>query len=221
MGNTIIVLISSLIISFIVGVKYIQKLCRKKLSEPVNEYHKNNTVYLERKTILYKRDVRRRKKNKIWTILQFISSYSELMKCTNFYQFKNANAKFSQSIGRMKKEDIRMSDINIAIRFCQMEHYYGICEHELSPHETEQLFQWRNLVIDNNSLLKCVLLSYEEYWDGVLNSYVRLSAKKNRLKYLINDLEEIMALPEIQTYSDIIGNLKMLQEKYSSQLNVL
>lgn len=170
---------------------------------------------------LYKRENRRIRHSRIWTVLNFMRAYTELVQCDDFYSFKNMTIRFNQAMGLMKKEHIQRSEIDVAIRFCRMEHHNGICQYNMCPSEIDRLHQWNNIIIDNHTILKETLCSYKQYWDSVLYSYIKLSAKKNRLKYLINDLDKIMTLPELQAYPDIINDLNSFQKDYSSQLNSL
>ena len=124
-------------------------------------------------------------------------------------------------MGQMRKETIQSADIDTAIRFCRIEHHYGICQHKLTSAEIDQLRKWNNIIIDNHALLKDALCSYKQHWDSVLNSYIRISAKRKRLQYLIDDLEEIRTLHELQAFSDIIESIDSLQEEYTSQLKAL
>lgn len=141
-------------------------------------HHSEQRDYRARMNRLYKREDRRKRHTRIWSILQFMVSYSELMQCTDFYSFKKTSIRFDQATGRMRKEHIQCPDIDTAIRFCRMEYHYGICRHKFSTTEINQIHKWKDISIDKHEVLKKVLCSYKHYWDDVLNSYVRLSAKK-------------------------------------------
>lgn len=43
--------------------------------------------------------------------------------------------------------------------------------------------------------------------------------KKNRLNYLINDLEEIMQIPDIHNRPNILKKIKRLQNEYASEVD--
>ena len=53
----------------------------------------------------------------------------------------------------------------------------------------------------------------------LVSTYKRPSAKKNRLNYLINDLEEIMQIPDIHNRPNILKKIKRLQNEYAAEVD--
>lgn len=167
---------------------------------------------------LYTRDRRRKRHTRIWSVLRFMVTYNDLMNSKNFYDIRNGRKAHEEAKGRMRKEHVEENDIETAIRFCRMENFYGTCQYSLNNSEIEQLYKWQNIQISEKELLNNVLESYQSYWNEVLNSYKRPSARKNRLNYLIEDLDEVLSLPYIQEYPDITEKIKALQYSYSVEL---
>lgn len=185
----------------------------------LTESHPNKSWDEERKR-LYTRDRRRKRHTRIWSVLRFMVTYNDLMNSRNFYDFRNGKKAHEEAKGRMRKEHVEKNDIETAIRFCRMENFYGTCHYSLNKSEIEQLYEWQNIMISEEELLNNVLVSYQSYWNGVLNSYKRPSARKNRLNYLIEDLDEVLSLPYIQEYPNVAERIKALQHSYSMELTV-
>ena len=164
------------------------------------------------------RDYRLKRHNRIRTVLSFITTYNHLMESSNFYELKNNKSNYEQAKVWMRKEHIEILDIETAIRYCQIEHFYGICKRRLLDSEIKLLYKWREITIDEDKLYTKVVQSYEVYWNKVLNEYKRPSAKKNRLNYLINDLEEIMQIPDIHNRPNILKKIKRLQNEYAAEV---
>ncbi len=164
------------------------------------------------------REKRTKRHGRVWAVLRIMTTYDSLMGSRNFYDLKNNMAKYNEAFGVMGKWHVEASDIETAIRFCRMENFYGICQRPISVQEVGEIYEWRNILINEDNLIARVLLSYKQYWDGVLDSYKRPSARKNRLAYLVDDLEEVMTLPMLQRHPDAIGKIRELQEHYSQQL---
>lgn len=100
-----------------------------------------------------------------------------------------------------------------------MEHFYGICQRKLLDSDIELLYKWKEIIVDEDNLYAKVIQSYEVYWNKVLNAYKRQSAKKNRLNYLIDDLDEIMQLPDIQNRPDVLKKIKQLQNNFATEVD--
>ena len=170
------------------------------------------------KTTRRARDHRLKRHTRIWSVLRFMTTYDQLINTTDFHSYERNKSQYEESWGRMRKEHACDSDIETAIRYCRMENFYGTCQHPLSPQEITLIRQWRDIQINEEELLYKVLDSYQEYWNEVLNSYKRPSARKNRLVYLVDDLENIMTLPFLLQYSDVINKIKFLQTSYIQSL---
>lgn len=173
---------------------------------------------MKRLNLLYARDARRNRQNQVWAILRYIVTYRVLLDSTNFYNFKKNWEDHKHAIGTMKKMKPDEYCFKVAFRFCQMENYYGTCTHALTPEDIKYVRNWKVNNLNIEDYLHIVTESYKTYWNNVLDSYVRPSARTKRLQYLVNDLEEIMALPDIQEYPKVIEQIKDLQKDYLSQL---
>lgn len=166
------------------------------------------------------RDQRIKRHNRIRTVLRFMVTYNELLKSSDFHSLAKNQGLYEEAFGHMRKEEITSHDIETAIRFCHKENFYGLCKHELDTEETELLRHWRDITIDERALASTVLESYQAYWEDVLNSYKRPSARKNRLQYLIDDIDDILRLPIIQGHPDIIAKVQALQNHYIELRNI-
>lgn len=166
-----------------------------------------------------KRDKRHKRQHRIWTVLHFMEAYDKLMYSQNFYDLTSNTNEYNDAKAQMRKEHITQEDIEVAVRFCRMECFYGTCDHPLSPQEVSDIQNWQNIAIDEEALLNNVLLAYEKYWNSVLNAYKRTYARKNRLSYLVINLDELMTSPQIQKYPTIITKMSELQSRYADELN--
>ncbi|MBF1079332.1 MAG: hypothetical protein HXL36_03075 [Prevotellaceae bacterium] len=165
------------------------------------------------------RDKRRERKYTIWSVLRFMITYKALMEeTTNFYQFRDNYAVFKTAKGEMRKRHPDTNALNTAIRFCRMEYFYETCKHNITEKEIQTLYDWKNLTIDDAQLLNSVLINFDKYWKGVLNSYVRPSARINRIKYLIDELDEIKTMETILSYPNIVTKIDELRKHYESML---
>lgn len=170
----------------------------------------------ERGTIRENRMIRKRK---IWTVLRYITTYKYLINSSDFYSFKKNLTDYNYAKGDLRKLHPDNYYFDAAIRFCRMENYYGTCDYLLTDDDVNFILNWKSNSIDVHDTLKKVLASYKRYWDGVLSSYVRPSARIKRLQHLIEELENIMNLPYIQEHLDVLQGVKDLQSQYQSQLN--
>lgn len=170
----------------------------------------------ERGTIRENRMIRKRK---IWTVLRYMTTYKYLIDSSDFFSFKKNLTDYNYAKGELRKLHPDNYSFDAAIRFCRMENYYGTCDYLLTDDDVNFILNWKSNSIDVHDTLKKVLASYKSYWDGVLSSYVRPSARIKRLQYLIEDLENIMNLPYIQEHLDVLQGVKELQSQYQSQLN--
>lgn len=173
----------------------------------------------KRQLLMKKKDERMMRKHKIWLVLRYMISHRQLVQSSTFYDFKKYIADHKYAIGELRKSHPNKYSFDAAIRFCRMEYYYGTCDHQLTEADIEFILNWQSNIINTHDILKNVFVSYKEYWDGVLSSYIRPSARTKRLRYLIENLEEMMDLSDIQEYPDILQGMKELQNQYQVQLN--
>jgi hypothetical protein len=184
-------------------------------------------TFHESKTIDYKshheqmrlRDKRRERQHTIWSVLRFMVTYKKLIEeTTNFYQFRDNYPAFKIAKGEMRKRHPDTCALNTAIRFCQMEFFYGTCDHKLTEHDIQTLYNWKELNVDEGQLLNNVLSSFDSYWGEVLESYVRPSARIKRIDYLIQELDKIKDMEGVKSYPSVLDRLDQLQQRYREML---
>ncbi|MFC2439327.1 MAG: hypothetical protein ACFNVH_00690 [Segatella maculosa] len=165
------------------------------------------------------RDRNRERKHTIWSILRFMITYKDLIEnTTDFYQFRDNLAAFKTAKGEMRKRHPDACALDTAIRFCQMESFYGTCNHKLTENDIQTIYNWKELNVDEEKLLNIVLSSFESYWKGVLNSYVRPSARTKRIAYLIQELDNVKEIEGVRSYPKVLDRLDQLQQQYRDML---
>lgn len=173
---------------------------------------------MRNRVLLYKKEERRNKKQKIWVVLRYMVAYNDLVEFSDFYSFQNNLNEYENA-----KEDLRKLSPNdysfrVAFRFCRIEYCSGACDKELSDKDIQDVLNWHTNTIDKHRIVESVLDSYKDYWDDVLASYKRSSARIKRLQYLVQNLEEVSKLSFVQEFPDILSRIKDLQNLYISQL---
>lgn len=172
----------------------------------------------EKRMLLYKRADKRERKLIIWRVLRYMITYRDLSSSSNFYEYKNNLAGHNHAVEELKISKPDKYHLEAAIRFCQIEYLCGRCDYELTQEDIDLLENWETITIDNNRILNDIVTSYKEYWDSVLDSYTRPSARIKRLQYLIQDLQEVMKMPFLQNTPNVLNNIKELQDYYQSLL---
>ena len=168
--------------------------------------------------LLYKREERRNRQNKIWAILRYVLAYDNLLTSADFYSFYNNLTEYENAKQKLWESSPDDYSLRTAVRFCRLEYYNGVCDHELTEKDIKAIYNWQSITIDIHDILTKVLISYKEYWDDVLASYKRQSARIKRLRYLVDNLEDVSKSSYIQEYPDIIHGVKELQETYRLQI---
>lgn len=172
----------------------------------------------EKRMLRYKRADKRERKLIIWRVLRYMITYRDLSSSSNFYEYKNNIASHNRAVEELKSSKLDVYHLEAAIRFCQIEYLCGRCDYELTQEDIDLLENWETKTIDNNRILNDILTTYKEYWDNVLDSYTRPSARIKRLQYLIQDLQEVMQMPFLQNTPNVLNNIKELQDYYQSLL---
>lgn len=178
------------------------------------------TNYNNRQEYYKLREKRRRRHTQIWSVLRFMMTYRYLVNSNNFNYYEANLKSHKEAFGRTRKEHVDISQINAAIRFCQIEHYYGTCDYELSKDDINILKNIDTYTINEEIIMQKTLDSFKSYWDEVLSSYKRKSAYNNRLKRLIEDLDEQMTLPHVKKNEKIVANMRQLQQTYQQLLGI-
>lgn len=172
----------------------------------------------EKRELRYKKADKRERKLIIWRVLRYMITYRNLSSSTNFHEYKNNIASHNHAVEELKISKPDKYHLEAAIRFCQIEYLCGRCDYELTQEDIDLLENWETKTIDNNRILNDILTTYKEYWDNVLDSYTRPSARIKRLQYLIQDLQEVMKMPFLQNTPNVLNNIKELQDYYQSLL---
>lgn len=164
------------------------------------------------------REQRRERKYFIWEILRYMISRQELANSSDFYNLRKTLVDYNNSLERLNNDVPSNEHFEIAFRFCQSELYKGKCNHALTKDEMQIIRDWRTQTLNIKEILEKVANSYMEYWDEVLASYKRPSARTDRLKYLDEKLDEFSKWPEIQSIEGANNTIHQLRQHYSNML---
>lgn len=168
--------------------------------------------------LLYKKEDRRNRKYKIWVVLRYIAAYNALVESSDFYSYHNNLIEYNNAREELSKSSPNEYSFRVAFRFCRIGYYSGACDKELTDKDIRDVLNWYASTIDKYKIVEHVLNSYKDYWDDVLASYKRPSARIKRLHYLVEYLEGVSNLSFIQEYPDILSRIKDLQGFYMLQL---
>ena len=165
----------------------------------------------------YKRNLNR--KSMIWHFLRFLEAYRDFKDgAENFYTYKKNNKEFIQAKGELRKLHPSDDDVLIAIRYCQREYYYGLCNTKIESNIIALIQNWRELAINHEEVFSKTLTQYIEYWDDVVNSYVQKSSRIKRIHYLIDDIERLKGYDVFAQSDNILQQLNTTQEHYRQML---
>ena len=165
----------------------------------------------------YKRN--RNRRTIIWHFLNFLKAYRDLCNgAQDFYEYKKFNEGFIRAKGELRKLNPSTDDVFITIRYCQREHYYGLCDTQITTDKIIPIQNWRELAINHEDVFSKTLNQYIEYWDDVLNSYVQKPARVKRIHYLINDIEGLKGYEIFAESDNILRQLNRTQEYYRQML---
>lgn len=205
-------------------------VCNKKATndKPNEKYNKittspisNNSMvnkpmrkqeYKRRRERMSVRQIRLERHKHIWAVLRYVVAINDVYVSENFYDLDKSINEYKIAYDRLHDKDYTPSreEISIAIRFCKIENKRGLCEHKILYTEEQSIYNWKNIHIDVNKILPKVIISFKTYWDEVLTSYKRPSARKNRINYLINHITEmktkeyLKSIPEFEKETDIL-----------------
>ena len=155
----------------------------------------------------------------IWHYLRFLKAYRDFKdESEDFYAYKRNNKDFIQAKGELRKLHPSNDDILIAIRYCQKEYYYGLCDTKIETNDITLLQNWRELEINYEEVFSKTLAQYIEYWDDVINSYVQKPARIKRIHYLISDIEGLKGYEIFAQSDNILKQLNTTQEYYRQML---
>lgn len=184
-----------------------------------NKTNNKSKEWKERRSRLYAKQEKQVRQKRIWAVLRYLVTYKKLHESRNFYEYKRNLDDFDNTVNIMTDVQPDEYSFNAAYRFCKIEHQKGLCDYDLSREDLIFATKWNTNTIDKQDILNKVLVSYQTYWDGVLKSYVRSSAAKSRITYLIEDLDRIIASPDFQNYPVFLQKAKELQTHYQCLLS--
>ena len=136
----------------------------------------------------------------------------------SFYDLDNAIKVLDESIRRLDSEKVCDLSIKIAIRYCRLQYVKGNCTHYLTKADEEKLLKRVWEYPNTKEPIRHIIPGFKDYWDGVLQSYKRPSARVNRLNYLVNLLNGVLEKPYIQQYDSAKVEVANLRDYYIKQL---
>lgn len=181
------------------------------------EENKKVSPYPKKRERRYRRESRRIRHHKTWLILRYLVTMQDLCDSSNFHELQNRWEKHLDVKKEMANEELLNEHFNIAFRFCKIEYEGKRCKRHISIEEQQTIRNWRDYSVDISRISMNVIARYELYWDDVLSSYKRANAKINRIKYLVEELDEIKKESLMQV-DEIQKCLITLQKKYSDEL---
>ena len=167
---------------------------------------------------LHLREERRVRHNKIWAVLRFILAYNDLLAASDFISFNKNIANYENAKADLKQYSPDNNSFQVAFRFCRREFYYGECDSELTDANMQDLMNWETTTIDIHKILNDIIVSYEDYWENVIVSYKRQSARTKRYQYLVDNLDEVLKSSYIREFPDIMQKVEDLQNEYRSRI---
>jgi hypothetical protein len=168
---------------------------------------------------LESRERRLNRQKHIWAVIRLMIIIDDLNNCESFYDLEKKLKEYNDIIILLKDKEYRPNnyEISAAIRFCNIKRQQNICDHYISDKEKKEIYNWEEYCIDSENLISKVKQEFKTYWDDVLNSYVRPSAKKKRKDYLINHLNEMKKgeyLSKIPNYNKYLEELIQHYSKF-------
>lgn len=170
---------------------------------------------MQKKHRRYNRLLRHRR---VWAVLRFIKEFENIQTSENFYELDKSITEFEVAKERLYEEDYTpgLEDLSTAIRFCLHQQATHKCAHRLSKNEIEKIYDWRLFSYNKHEPLVNAAKRFKLYWDEVLESYKKQSAKCKRNEYVVNHLLE---MKEKDTFLNIPNSKEIfddLIEYYSS-----
>lgn len=152
-------------------------------------------------------------------VLSFIRSYHyNFCNLSSFYDYDNAVKEHKEIIDRLNGEEITNLGIKLAIRFCHIQYAKGICDQRLSAEEENRLLNKDWDYPDAEKCITPIIPIFKKYWDDVLLSYKRPSAKTNRLNYLVELLDNLSAKSSVRENVNLRNEILLLRQYYAQQL---
>lgn len=181
-----------------------------KTNEEIEPHHK-------RMDHLHKKHINRTRKTHVWAELRFIKSIENIIDSENFYDLDKSLGDFHDAKARLFEKHYRPTneEIDIAIRFCTIGYTQERCSHQLTSSEMHDIHYWESYYIHESTITN-VATSFKDYWDNVLASYKSSSAKKKRIDYLVNHLNEMKEKESLQEFPNVKDHISQLISYYKS-----
>ncbi|MBQ9187326.1 MAG: hypothetical protein IJ144_05830 [Prevotella sp.] len=103
------------------------------------------TQYEKKRKKLQVRDERRKRQNRIWAVLYYLSSYEKIMQPG--YHTKKQEQQYANAQETLKEYRPTAPDVETAIRFCKIENVRGKCNHTLTSGDIDSI---RKTLITHN-----------------------------------------------------------------------
>lgn len=156
----------------------------------------------------------------IGAILQYMMVVRDIYNSPNFYELDKRINEYNDLIIKLKDNEFHPNDKEIAtaIRFCTIKHQQGKCDHIITQKEGTDIYNWDKYCLDSERILSYTTNSFKSYWDNVINSYIKLAAKRNRCNYLINHLNEMKNREILSKFPGFEQYANGLIQYYNNQL---
>lgn len=164
------------------------------------------------------KEARQDRHAKLWTVIKFSVAYDRLVNCENFYEYKQSVADFNEARDKLANSSIQEDLFGTVFRFFRMKYYMEECDHNLSEEEQLLIINWKRIEIDYSKIVSNVATAYKTYWDSVLASYKRTSSRDNRIRYLIQKLEEFAEWPELKAIHGAVDEIHALRKHYAEMV---
>lgn len=148
----------------------------------------------------------------------FFCYHNNFQNLNSFYDLDNAIKSLDETISRLDSEPVCDLSIKLAIKYCRFQYVKGNCTYCLTKTDEEIILTraWKYPNIEES--IRHIIPIFKDYWDGVLQSYKRPSARAYRLNYLVNLLNGVLEKPYIQQYDSAKAEVANLRDYYIKQL---
>ena len=163
-----------------------------------------------------KYDEREKRNYNNWLAYRLITSYKDFMDSSSFYDFEKKSEEFSIIKKEALSKGLTNSNINVAIRYCRFQYYQKECNYKFKRADIKKLEQWKDLSVNDISIESLI---NKVYWDDMLLNYKGPSARVNRLKFLVENLEELKEKPYIRQSSVLLQKIQDLKTYYVTKLS--
>lgn len=159
---------------------------------------------LERILKSYKRD-------RLISYNNLIKAYYSLSsnELNSLYDYKSALKTYNKY--RPCLDQCIYEEVGVSLRYCRRCQYLEFDEEIDCPTPSSFI---KAIDLDFESILITTYNNFESYWDQVLVSYKRPSARQNRLAYLINRLDDELHDSETVKYPTVVDQISRLKSKY-------